>query len=141
MRWPRPQAGRQSQIAPGSGLPRPAGPFALPFSLAHQRPLPHHAGNLAQLGRWEEHVGKQSGDHNGAGRQHVLVVDADLRLPTQHTIFNVCSVTACRRFLQALDVDQAIQPTGIEGLDSSRVGRCRPAQLKMLNSSTFARLA
>jgi succinoglycan biosynthesis transport protein ExoP len=73
--------------------------------------------------------------------QKTIIVDADFRRPMQHEIFKINyrdrelgSVLACARTLQ-----EAIQPTGIEGLEILPCGPDVPYPSEMLNSESFAR--
>jgi capsular exopolysaccharide synthesis family protein len=72
--------------------------------------------------------------------QKTLILDADFRRPMQHKIFKIdCrdrelgSVLACAKSLQ-----EAIQPTGIEGLEVLPCGPDVPYPSEVLNSKTFA---
>ena len=73
--------------------------------------------------------------------QKTLILDADFRRPMQHKIFQIDhrdrelgSVLACKKMLQ-----EAIQPTGIEGLEVLPCGPHVPYPSEVLNSETFAR--
>ena len=137
-----PQAGRQSQIAPGSAIAeacrtiRTAIQFGAPKDRCRTMLVtsPSSADGKSTLASNLAITMAQAG-------KHVLVVDADLRLPTQHTIFNVCSDNGLSTVLQGTStLDQAIQPTGIEGLDLLPCGPLPASPTEMLNSSTFADL-
>lgn len=73
-----------------------------------------------------------------AGRR-VLVVDADLRMPTQHKIFDVESGPGFSGVLQGLvTVDNAIVHTGVDGLDLLPCGPLPRNPAEALNSQSFA---
>jgi capsular exopolysaccharide synthesis family protein len=75
--------------------------------------------------------------------QKVLIVDGDLRLPTQHKIFEleddcvpgVSDVLACTASL-----DDAVRPTDVKGLDLLPCGTIPHNPSEMLNSEAFDEL-
>jgi capsular exopolysaccharide synthesis family protein len=75
-----------------------------------------------------------------AGKR-VLLIDADLRLPVQHTIFGVGYQHGLSTVVQGqATLDQAIQPTAVSGLEVLPCGP-KPAQpTELLNSPMFTEL-
>jgi len=73
--------------------------------------------------------------------KRVLLVDADLRLPSQHTIFRVENDRGLSNLLEGhVTLDQAVQPTSITGLEILPCGPKPPSPSEMLNSPMFSEL-
>lgn len=75
-----------------------------------------------------------------AGKR-VLLVDADLRLPTQHAIFGIRHEHGLTSVLDgAVTLDQAVQPTAVSGLEVLPCGPRPSNPAEMLNSGMFNEL-
>jgi capsular exopolysaccharide synthesis family protein len=75
-----------------------------------------------------------------AGKR-VLIVDADLRLPTQHAIFGVRQEFGLSSVLDGkATLDQAVQPTAVSGLEILPCGPKPSNPSEMLNSPMFGEL-
>lgn len=75
-----------------------------------------------------------------AGKR-VLLVDADLRLPTQHAIFGVRHEAGLSSVLEGkATLDQAVQPTAVSGLEVLPCGPKPSNPSEMLNSPMFGEL-
>ena len=75
-----------------------------------------------------------------AGKR-VLLVDADLRLPSQHQIFHLRNAAGLSSLLDGqATLDQAVQPTEINGLEVLPCGPKPQNPSEMLNSPMFAEL-
>jgi polysaccharide biosynthesis transport protein len=137
-----PQAGRQSQLAPASAIAEACRTIrtAIQFGAPKERcrtmlvTSPSPSDGKSTLASNLAITMAQSG-------KHVLLMDADLRLPTQHTVFNVRSDDGLSTILQGMaTLDQAIQPSGIERLDILPCGPLPNSPTELLNSPTFADL-
>ncbi len=72
--------------------------------------------------------------------QRTLIIDADLRKPKQHKIFNVNSEPGLANVLAGTTrLDEAIQPGPVKGLDILSCGPQVPNPSEILNSDIFAR--
>jgi capsular exopolysaccharide synthesis family protein len=75
-----------------------------------------------------------------AGKR-VLLIDADLRLPTQHKIFGVDNDAGLSSLLQGrITLEQAVEPTEINGLELLPAGPGVHNPAEMLNSLVFTEL-
>jgi len=75
-----------------------------------------------------------------AGKR-VLLVDADLRLPTQHAIFGIRHEYGLSSVLDGkVTLDQAVQPTAVSGLEVLPCGPKPSNPAEVLNSSMFNEL-
>jgi capsular exopolysaccharide synthesis family protein len=74
--------------------------------------------------------------------QKTLILDADLRKPVQHVIFELDHRERCLRnvFAGTVRLAAAVQPTGIEGLHILTCGQSISNPAEVLNSEQFARL-
>jgi capsular exopolysaccharide synthesis family protein len=74
--------------------------------------------------------------------QAVIVLDADLRKPNQHKIFELedGGVGVTDILAGSASMEEAIQPAGIDGLQVLPCGKIPPNPSEMLNSQAFARL-
>ncbi len=64
-----------------------------------------------------------------------LVVDADLRRPTQHKIFGISNAKGLTDFLsKAVPIDELVQDTKVENLQVVPSGKLPPGAIAMLNS-------
>lgn len=71
--------------------------------------------------------------------QRTLLIDADLRKPKQHTIFNIDSEPGLSSILsEAIRLDEAIQPGSVTGLDLLTCGPQISNPSEILNSEAFA---
>ena len=71
--------------------------------------------------------------------QRTLIIDADLRKPKQHKIFNASSEPGLASVLAGtVRLDEAIQPGSVTGLDLLSCGPLVPNPSEILNSETFA---
>lgn len=74
--------------------------------------------------------------------QRVLLLDADLRKPVQHAVFNVGGETA--GLIEVLTkqsmLEEAVRETGVDGLDVLPCGTIPPNPSEMLNSEAFREL-
>jgi len=71
----------------------------------------------------------------------VLVIDADLRRPTQHKIFGVSNSKGLTDYLSKnVPIDELIVPSKVEGLDMVPSGKLPPGAIAMLNSRRMAEL-
>jgi capsular exopolysaccharide synthesis family protein len=69
-----------------------------------------------------------------AGRK-VLLIDADLRNPAQHRVFDRCRERGLTLMLRGiLTLEQVVQPTAIEGLDLLTAGQEFPSPAELLAS-------
>lgn len=72
--------------------------------------------------------------------QRTLIIDADLRKPKQHKIFNISSEPGLANVLAGtIRLDEAIQPGPVKGLDILSCGPQVPNPSEILNSDIFAR--
>jgi capsular exopolysaccharide synthesis family protein len=72
--------------------------------------------------------------------QRTLIIDADLRKPKQHKIFNVDSEPGLANILSGTNrLDEVIQPGPVKGLDILSCGPKVPNPSEILNSDIFAR--
>lgn len=75
-----------------------------------------------------------------AGRR-VLLIDADLRLPMQHKIFGAINQNGLSTVLQGgAPLEEAIEPTEINGLELLPAGPIAHNPAEMLNSPVFSEL-
>lgn len=73
--------------------------------------------------------------------KRVLLVDADLRLASQHTIFHVPNEIGLSSLLEGqVTLDQAVQQTPVNGLEILPCGPKPPSPSEMLNSPMFSEL-
>ena len=73
--------------------------------------------------------------------KRVLLIDADLRMPTQHRIFHVENYEGLSGVLQGrATLQQAVQPTDVDGLTLLPAGLQVHNPAEMLNSPMFAEL-
>lgn len=74
--------------------------------------------------------------------QNTLVLDADLRKPTQHAIFAMDHHDRCLKnvFAGRMKLAEAIQPTRVKGLSVLTCGYDVPNPAELLNSRSFAKL-
>ncbi|MBN2183175.1 MAG: polysaccharide biosynthesis tyrosine autokinase [Sedimentisphaerales bacterium] len=73
--------------------------------------------------------------------QRILILDADLRKPKQHKIFNVNNEPGITSVLAGTTrLDEAVQPGPVKGLDILPCGPQVPNPSEILNSETFARV-
>jgi succinoglycan biosynthesis transport protein ExoP len=73
--------------------------------------------------------------------QRVLLIDADLRKPTQHLIFEVSPEHGLGSVLTARSpVAEAIVPSGVEGLDLLPCGPLPANPVELLNNGFFAEM-
>lgn len=74
--------------------------------------------------------------------QKVLIVDADFRKPMQHNIFELTRETKGLADVVAdvVNLEEAVQPGPVEGLDVLSCGTEIPNPSEVLNSDAFARL-
>jgi capsular exopolysaccharide synthesis family protein len=73
--------------------------------------------------------------------KRVLLIDADLRLPTQHKIFGVENDAGLSSLLQGrITLEQAIEPTEVNGLELLPAGPGVHNPAEMLNSLVFNEL-
>jgi capsular exopolysaccharide synthesis family protein len=72
--------------------------------------------------------------------QRTLIIDADLRKPKQHKIFNLSSEPGLANVLAGTTrLDEAIQPGPVKGLDILSCGPQVPNPSEILNSDIFAK--
>jgi capsular exopolysaccharide synthesis family protein len=75
-----------------------------------------------------------------AGRK-TLIIDADLRRPTQHEIFGRLNAVGLSDVItRGTFVDQAIQNTGIEGLGLLACGALPPNPVEIVRAQSFSRM-
>ncbi len=73
--------------------------------------------------------------------QKTLILDADFRRPNQHRIFKIDpSIGVCDVLDGKMTLDQAIQPSGIKGVDMLACGPSPTHPSEVLNSQKFADL-
>jgi capsular exopolysaccharide synthesis family protein len=73
--------------------------------------------------------------------QRVLLIDADLRKPTQHLIFNASAEKGLASVLGArLPVSEAIVPSGVPSLDLLPCGPLPANPVELLNNGYFSEL-
>ncbi len=74
--------------------------------------------------------------------QKTMILDADLRKPTQHIIFGLDPRQRCLSdvFAGTMTLAAAVQPTDIEGLDILTCGYRIPNPAEVLHSQKFAQL-
>ena len=74
--------------------------------------------------------------------QKTLILDADFRKPMQHKIFQVSheEIGLSSVLAGALTLEEAIQPTKVEGLELLTCGPDVPNPSEILNSKSFAKL-
>lgn len=73
--------------------------------------------------------------------KRVLLVDADLRLPSQHAIFHVSNQSGLTSLIDGrVTLDQAVQGTQIEGLEVLPAGPKPHNPSELLNSGMFTEL-
>ena len=71
--------------------------------------------------------------------QRTLILDADFRKPMQHSVFELERDSGLSSVLAGKgSSDEAIQPSGVEGLDILACGPIPPNPSEMLNSQAFA---
>ncbi len=70
-----------------------------------------------------------------------LIIDADLRRPRQHSIFNVSNSKGLTDYLsKGVPIEELIKPTKVEGLELVPSGKLPPGAIAMLNSRRFTDL-
>ncbi len=70
-----------------------------------------------------------------------LIVDADLRRPTQHKIFNVSNSKGLTDYLsKGVPIDELVQETKVDGLRVVPSGKLPPGAIAMLNSRRMTEL-
>jgi succinoglycan biosynthesis transport protein ExoP len=73
--------------------------------------------------------------------RRVLLIDADLRLPTQHKIFGAINQSGLSTVLQGgAPLDEAVEPTEVNGLELLPAGPIAHNPAEMLNSPAFSEL-
>ncbi len=73
--------------------------------------------------------------------QKILILDADLRKPMQHKIFEIDNTTGLSSVLAgAATLDEAIRPGPVKGLDVLPSGPDVPNPSEILNSDSFAKM-
>lgn len=73
--------------------------------------------------------------------RRVLLVDADLRLPMQHRIFGAINANGLSTLLQgAAPLEEAVEPTEVNGLELLPAGPAAHNPAEMLNSPVFTEL-
>lgn len=73
--------------------------------------------------------------------RRVLLIDADLRLPTQHKIFGAINQNGLSTLLQGgLPLEEVVEPTEINGLELLPAGPLPRNPAEMLNSPAFSEL-
>lgn len=73
--------------------------------------------------------------------KRVLLLDADLRMPSQHTIFHVANQTGLTALLTGeATLEQAVRPTAVDGLELLTAGPKPHNPAEILNSSMFTEL-
>lgn len=70
--------------------------------------------------------------------KRVLLVDADLRQPAQHRLFGLGKVRGLSQLLSGACSDEAIQESGVDGLDVLSGGHVPPNPAELLEQSSFA---
>ncbi len=76
------------------------------------------------------------------GGKKVLVIDADMRRPSVHSIFETTNDSGLSNYLAGIvtDPDEIIRETGVEGLSFIPSGPLPPNPTELLASATFHRL-
>jgi capsular exopolysaccharide synthesis family protein len=73
--------------------------------------------------------------------RRVLLIDADLRLPMQHKIFGAINANGLSTLLQGgAPLDEAVEPTEVNGLELLPAGPVAHNPAEMLNSPVFTEL-
>lgn len=72
--------------------------------------------------------------------KRVILVDADLRQPRLHTLFGLDNAAGLLDALDAAQLDQIVQPTGVDGLSVLSSGKLSVVPSDALSSSRMTRL-
>ncbi|MGQ9814850.1 MAG: CpsD/CapB family tyrosine-protein kinase [Candidatus Roseilinea sp.] len=72
--------------------------------------------------------------------KRVVLVDADLRQPRLHTLFGLDNTAGLLDALNAAQLDQIVQPTGVDGLSVLSSGKLPVVPSDALSSSRMTRL-
>ena len=135
-----PVAGRQAQVAPTSAVAEACRTIrtAIQFGAPKDRSRTILVTSPSSADGKSTLVSNLAITMAQAGKQ-VLLIDADLRLPTQHTIFNIRADFGLSSVLSGMvTLDQAIQQTGTERLDILPCGPLPSSPTEMLNRPNFA---